>query len=201
MGEQQQRDYDYFIACTEALVCALGHRDYHTQEHSLRVSGLSEEIGIACQLPRNELTYLKIGSRFHDIGKIGIPDEILLKPGRLDHDELTIMRSHSVKGHDILKRLVTKESQVVANIVRHHHEYFDGSGYPDKISSEHIPLSSRIIAVADSYDALTETRPYHKARTHLQALDIINDETGSKFDPYIVSKFETIIDSSKHRVA
>ncbi len=194
-------DYETLCKCSSALVCALKHRDAHTQMHSDRVVSLAEEIGTACQLPKNDTEILKVAACFHDIGKIGIPDDILLKPSKHDADEWEVMKTHSEIGEDIVKRLELEHGSIVARAVRHHHEYFNGAGYPDRLLGEQIPLFARIISISDSYDAMTSTRPYHKAKTHQQTTDILKQEKGVKFDPDILNSFLSIIENSKNRVS
>lgn len=191
--------FDNMFTIYKSLVSALKHRDINTHLHSQRVIGLSEEIGKACKLTETEIGILKSGACFHDIGKIGIPDEILLKPGKLSQEEYKLMKRHAEKGEDIINGMNMKYSKKIASAVRHHHEFYNGFGYPDQISGEEISIFSRIISVADCYDALTEFRAYKKTRTHETAMKILGDEKGLKFDPYLVNKFETIIGNSIHR--
>jgi len=196
---KKQLDYHQLCLCTEALKCALKYRDLHTQLHSQRVISLSVALGAACQLSATEIDILKISASLHDIGKIGVPDNILLKPGKLDPQEWQIMQSHSQKGEDIIKNLDIKNTPVIANIVRHHHEHYDGQGYPDQLAGKQIPLLSRIISVADSYDAITESRAYHRAKTHLYAMQILHREKGTKQEPKLVELFAELIERSQYR--
>jgi len=197
--DKKQLDYDQFCLGTAALLCALEYRDVHTQRHSLRVIALSEALGIACQLSATEIDMLKISASLHDIGKIGIPDQILLKPGALDPKEWLIMKSHSQKGEDIIKKLGVKNTPTIANIVRHHHEHYDGQGYPDQLTGEQIPILSRILSVADSYDAITESRSYHPGKTHQRAMQILHREKGTKLDPKLVDLFARLIETSQYK--
>ena len=135
---------------TKALMVALGYRDNMTRLHSERVLSLSEAMGAACGLFGQELLTLKIGAAFHDIGKIGIPDGVLLKPGRLDAAEWELMRRHSDIVQKILLSTGLAGAEAAALVIRHHHEHFDGNGYPDGLAGEEIPLASRIIAIVDS---------------------------------------------------
>ncbi|MFT6984623.1 MAG: HD-GYP domain-containing protein (c-di-GMP phosphodiesterase class II) [Psychromonas sp.] len=192
--DKKQLDYQH-----EALTCALKHRDLYTQLHSQRVIALSEALGTACQLSATEIDILKISASLHDIGKIGTPDQILLKAGKLDPEQWLIMKSHSQMGEDIIKKLDIKNTQTIANIVRHHHEHYDGQGYPDQLAGEQIPLLSRIISVADSYDAITESRPYHQAKTHQRAMQILHGEKGTKLDPKLVELFTLLIETSQYK--
>ncbi len=137
----------------------------------------------------------------HDIGKVAIPDHILLKPGRLDPDELVVMRTHAMKGWEMLKRatlrLPNEDADFLHNamdIARYHHEKWDGSGYPDGLVGEQIPLPARLMAVADVYDALISTRPYKKPMSHEAAVNLIREGTGAHFDPEVVEAMNATLD-------
>jgi HD-GYP domain-containing protein (c-di-GMP phosphodiesterase class II) len=184
---------------TKALSVALGYRDLLTRLHSERVQGLSEEIGLRCGLPKNEINALNIAASFHDIGKIGMPDHILLKPSHLDEAEWENMKKHSEIGEKIIASTELEGSQQAAISIRHHHEQYDGMGYPDKLSGDNIPISSRIIAIADSYDAMAVTRAYHNARTHAEIMAILCEEAGGKHDPELLRVFCAIIESSEFK--
>lgn len=186
---------------TKALSVALGYRDLLTRLHSERVQGLSREIGVRCGLSNNEINALTIAASFHDIGKIGIPDHILLKPTRFDKDEWETMMQHSEIGEKILAATELEGSHQAARLIRHHHEHYDGQGYPDKLSGKNIPICSRIISIADSYDAMAVTRSYHDARTHPEIMAILHSETGGKHDPELMNFFSEIIESSKYKAA
>ena len=191
--------YSTFLALnkyTKALTTALGYRDLMTSMHSERVHGLSMEIGMQCNLDDNQLGALEIGSAFHDVGKIGIPDSILMKPGKLDKDEWDTMTTHCEMGQKILLATELEGSKRAGAIIRHHHESFNGNGYPDKLSGEDIPICSRIISIADSYDAMAVTRSYHKARSHPEIMKILHEETGQKHDPYLMKIFVKLIENS-----
>lgn len=186
---------------TKALSVALGYRDLLTRLHSERVQGLSEEIGLRCGLSKNELNALSIAASFHDIGKIGIPDHILLKPSPLDEAEWEEMKQHSEIGQKIIASTELEGSQHAAILIRHHHEHYNGKGYPDELSGGNIPICSRIIAIADSYDAMAVTRAYQNARTHLEIMAILHEETGGKHDPELMHVFCEIIESSEFKAA
>ena len=181
---------------TRGLSVALGYRDLPTRLHSERVFGLSEEIGMGCALACTDLDALKIAASFHDIGKIGIPDHILKKPARLDDTEREIMKQHAEIGQHILASTELEGAQDAALLIRHHHEHYDGKGYPDGLSGEAIPLGARIISIADSYDAMAVTRTYHQVRTHGEIMAILEHESGSKHDPEIMRVFASVIESS-----
>lgn len=178
------------------LICALKHRDRHTQIHSQRVMKLATKLGRACHLSAIEIYHLQISACLHDIGKIGVPDHILFKPSQLNAEEWNCMKTHPEKGEEITRMLVIEDCDVIANIIRQHHESYDGTGYPDRLAGETISILSRIIAVADAYDAITETRPYARARSHQEAMEILNYEQGIKFDPYVFQKFIILIEKS-----
>ena len=199
--ELEDRIFNALLNYTRALSVALGYRDLLTRLHSERVRGLAEEIGLRCGLSKSEINALNIAASFHDIGKIGTPDHILLKPAQLDEAEWEIMKQHSEIGERIMASTELEGSQQAAILIRHHHEHYNGMGYPDKLSGENIPICSRIIAIADSYDAMAVTRPYHHARTHLEIMAILHEETGGKHDPELMRVFCAIIESSKFRAA
>lgn len=186
---------------TKALSVALGYRDLLTRLHSERVQGLSREIGVHCGLSNNELNALNIAASFHDIGKIGIPDHILLKPAQFDADEWETMKQHSEIGEKIMAATELQGSQQAALLIRHHHEHYDGQGYPDKLSGEQIPVCARIISIADSYDAMAVTRSYHNARTHAEIMAILHQEAGEKHDPDLMDFFSEIIEPSQYKAS
>jgi len=185
---------------TKALSFALGHRDLYTRVHSDRVFALSEAIGVRIGMSEPQLGILRISATFHDIGKIGVPDHILLKPGGLDESETAIMQRHSAMGEDIVISTEIEGATEAAIIIRHHHERYDGAGYPDGLAGEDIPLSSRIIGIADSYDAMSTTRAYHPAKTHSEIMAVLREEAGGKHDPKLTDIFREIIENSRFKV-
>lgn len=182
-----------------AFVIALTARDCYTGSHCDRTRGLGDELGRCCGLGARDLRLLRSAAILHDIGKVAIPDRVLLKPGRLEPDERLLMQAHAATGADLLLALRLAEAQEVAHIVRHHHEGFDGLGYPDGLAGEAIPIVSRIISVCDSYDAMITARPYHPARGHDEVMRILGEETGAKLDPYVAGKFGKVIEHSAYR--
>ncbi|MGB8634975.1 MAG: HD domain-containing phosphohydrolase [Rhodanobacteraceae bacterium] len=197
----EDRIFNSLLNYTKALSVALGYRDVLTRIHSERVQGLSAEIGKCCGLSSHELNALNIAASFHDIGKIGTPDRILLKPSRLDELEWEIMKQHSEIGEKIMLSTDLEGSQRAARLIRHHHEDYNGRGYPDGLSGDDIPLCSRIISIADSYDAMAVTRSYHRVRTHPEIMGILHEETGKKYDPELMQVFCEVIESSKFRIS
>ncbi len=179
-----------------SLITALCERDPYTRGHCDRVCTLALEMGHAIAYSVADIDALRLASQLHDVGKIGVRDHVLLKPGRLTQEEWEEMKAHAVHGERIIANTFLSNKAEVASIVRHHHEAFNGSGYPDGLARENIPLSSRIILIVDSYDAMTTTRPYRKALTHNQAMDILAEETGTKVDPQIFTVFSEVIENS-----
>ncbi len=154
--------------------------------HSRRVAryaaGTARELG----LPRLRVTRIRLAGALHDIGKLEMPTGIVNKPGRLSEDEFAMVKRHAAIGARMVARLGDEE---LAEIVRHHHERVDGRGYPDGLSGEQIPLGARIVAVADTFDAITSTRPYRPARRHREAVDLLAAEAGRQLDPEVVDAF------------
>jgi hypothetical protein len=160
-----------------ALAAAVEAKDENTRGHNLRVANLAVRIGRAMELPTDTLRTLARAGLLHDVGKIGIPDAILSKPGALDPDEWTVIKRHPSLGHDILLRVPSLRKE--ADIVVAHHERLDGSGYPRGLRGEQIPLESRILAVADTYDVLVSNRPYRQAFDQTRAIRILYEECGT----------------------
>jgi HD-GYP domain-containing protein (c-di-GMP phosphodiesterase class II) len=184
---------------TAAVMRALEERDDHTAAHCTRTCALARAIGHSLGLLSDELRVLELAAMLHDVGKIGIPDRILLKPGRLDAEELRVMRTHPRRGYEILSAVPDAQINAVAAVALCHHEAVDGSGYPNGLSGDAIPDLARIVAVADAYDAIAAARPYHQPRTHAQVMRILMDENGHQYDVEVLSKFVRIIESSAHR--
>jgi len=176
----------------EALADAVDHRDPLTARHSERVAQYTqqaiEELG---HIKFADAETIVAAARVHDVGKVGIPDAILLKPGRLTEQEFAVIRTHPVEGFKIIGKLPMYKDG--AGIVRHHHERYDGAGYPDSLSGEAIPLGARIIAVADAYDVMTSDRPYAHARSQREACEELMRCRGTHFDPVVVDAFVTMI--------
>jgi len=179
-----QIDIHAFI---ESFVQTLEARDSYTAGHSQRVSDLAASLARELHVPEAEVTIIHIAGDLHDIGKVGIPDGILLKSGRLSPSEFEIIQKHATLGHDILKGV--KGLEDVALMVRHHHERYDGRGYPDGLRGEDIPLGARIIAIADSFDAMTSNRTYRPVMSVEAALAELWRERGRQFDPYLAACF------------
>jgi HD-GYP domain-containing protein (c-di-GMP phosphodiesterase class II) len=171
-----------------ALAQAVEQRDRHTAGHCERLAFISVAMGIFMGLDHASLLALYRGGYLHDVGKVGIPDSILFKPGKLSEQEWVVMRTHPIRGVDICRHL--KSLAPVVPIIRHHHERWDGSGYPDGLRGEEIPLVARVLQIADIYDALTSPRPYKDAFSPAQALHLIREETDRGWrDPELVNVF------------
>jgi HD-GYP domain-containing protein (c-di-GMP phosphodiesterase class II) len=170
-------------ASVQSLAALLDLRDGYTGQHSSTVVRLCEEVGRRVGVAGAELEHLRIAAHLHDLGKIGVPDQILHKPGPLDAAEWSIMREHPVWGARALEQIPGFRAASLA--VRHHHERWDGQGYPDGLAGERIPLGARVIAVCDAYEAMTSTRPYRPAIAEQLARERIVAGTGTQFDPAV----------------
>jgi putative two-component system response regulator len=177
------------IETIHRLALAAEYRDDDTGQHVQRVSQNSALIAAAMGWPEGEVELIRKASPLHDVGKIGIPDDILLKPGKLTPEEWTVMKSHTVIGAKILSGSRFPLLQMAEEIALTHHEKWDGSGYCPGLGGENIPLSGRIVAVADVFDALTHERPYKKAWLVSDALAEISSQSGRHFDPAVVEAF------------
>lgn len=165
-------------------------RDAHTAGHCARLASLSVALGEELGLSEAELVALRRGGYLHDIGKIAVPDAILFKRGPLTADEWAVMRDHTVKGEEICRGIGSL--RLTLPIIRNHHEHWDGTGYPDRLTGEQIPLLARIMQVVDVYDALVTARPYKPAMSHAQACRELADEARRGWrDPRLVSLFLT----------
>ena len=174
-----------------ALASALDAREHNTGVHSQRVADYTRRLALEMGV-RDErmLDDFWRGALLHDVGKIGIPDNVLLKPGRLTEEEWVVMRNHPEKGAQMLRKIEFLRGPT--EIVLSHHERYDGAGYPGKLKGDQIPLGARLFAVIDVYDALTTDRAYHTARSHTDALTKIREEMVTHFDPAIVAAFAKI---------
>jgi putative nucleotidyltransferase with HDIG domain len=181
----------------EALATALVERDRYTGEHSAFVVEMAKTVAAALGLDEVEIERVGHAALLHDIGKVGMPDRVLHKPGPLAEEEWDVMREHPVIGERILRSIPGMGS--VARIVRHEHERFDGMGYPDRLTGEEIPLGSRIILACDAYHAMTSDRPYRAAMGHDHAVAELVRCAGSQFDPRIVSALVGLLGRSDSR--
>ncbi|SEQ12931.1 HD domain-containing protein [Amphritea atlantica] len=181
---------DSHISMMEALGRSIAKRDSDTGVHNYRVAWVATKIAEAIEIPKDSMQPLIIGSFLHDVGKIAIPDSILLKPGRLTDDEMELMRTHVDQGESILKGIGWLDD--ASTVVACHHEKWNGTGYPRGLKAESIPLAARVFAVADVFDALCSKRPYKEPMSFEQSMSILIRDSGSHFDPDIVKVFEGI---------
>jgi len=190
-----RRQKEQFLKTVTVLAQAVELRDDYTGNHTQRVTRYATMLGEKLELPEDQIELIKIGGPLHDIGKIGIDDAILRKPGRLTGEEYEIMKTHTTKGAEILSSV--SEMEPIIPIVRSHHERWDGMGYPDKLAGEDIPLLARIVAVADAFDAMTSNRPYHenkKGKPPAWAFAEVERQLGKQFDPVAGAGFLAIRD-------
>jgi two-component system, response regulator RpfG len=182
LQEVEQRERETLFR----LAKAIEYRDLGTGIHLLRMSHYAELIAEALGLPEEEANILTLAAPLHDIGKIGIPDAVLLKRSSLTDEEFAVMRRHPLIGYEILRDSPSRFVQMGALIALRHHERWDGSGYPDGLKGEDIPLQARIVSVADTFDAMTTTRPYQRAMDIRFVFQRLRDLAGNRFDPSIV---------------
>ena len=193
LKESQEQLKTAYLESIQTLRYTVEAKDKYTRGHSDRVSEYSVLIGKYMNLPEEDLEILRIGGLFHDIGKIGIPDAILLKDSKLTDEEYSEIKNHPSIGKHILSNAKIFEN--IIPIVLHHHEKFNGNGYPEKLSGQNIPLHARIAAIADTFDAMTSKRSYRNALS----LDVVREElincSGTQFDPEILKVFLDILDN------
>jgi HD-GYP domain-containing protein (c-di-GMP phosphodiesterase class II) len=181
-----------YMATVRALSNAVEARDAYTGQHADRVSAFGLELARRAGMDVVRRPQLEFGFLLHDVGKVAVPDAILFKRGPLTDEEYSLIAQHPVTGAEILRDVTFLGDGI--DVVRHHHERWDGQGYPDRLQGEEIPLSARVFAVADTLDALTTDRPYRPAVSWDVARDIIRDAAGTQFDPAVVAAYETIAD-------
>ena len=183
----------------ESLVEALEAKDPNIERHLRAVSRLASLIGRRMSLPQEQMQALIVGGLLHDVGKIRVPDTVLHKPGRLTAEEYEVMKRHPVLGIEIVSSV--KELAVALPAINHHHERFDGTGYPDGLSGEDIPLVARVVAVADAFDSMIRDRPYGYGMSEEAALKEVEDNSGTQFDPRIVRTLREVLEDAGDRRA
>lgn len=185
----------FYLEMTQALVGAIDAKDSYTHGHSTRAKKYAGEIASKISLPQTIKESIEYGAIMHDIGKIGIPDNILLKKDKLTTEEMKIIRQHPSIGFNIISPV--RFLSAVAPMILYHHEWFNGGGYPEGLAKEEIPLGARIIAVIDAFDAMTSDRPYRKALPVKDAVEQLQNGAGKQFDPKIVEIFTNILKEEK----
>lgn len=194
-GEREVRERVVPTALTAALAGAIGIRDHSTGAHTRRLERIAVLLGEAIGLGGGQLDTIRLGAGLHDIGKIGIPDRVLLKPGPLDLDEATLMRSHTVIGDRLLSSL--DELTAAREVVRHHHERWDGTGYPDGLAGEEIPVVARVVAVADGIEAMSARRPYREPLGRSEILAELARGRGRQWDPGLVDAAVRLLEAGE----
>jgi hypothetical protein len=188
-ADQVELSYDTTL---KVLIAALDQKDSATHGHSERVSRLSVTLAREMGVPEDQLVDIERGALLHDVGKIGVPDDVLRKPHDLDEPEWEAMRKHPLLAGLMVSKVEFLEGALP--ILLYHHERYDGSGYPFGLEGKNIPLEARIFSVVDSYDAMTSTRPYREAMPHLVAMGEIQQHAGSQFDPEVVAAFTRVME-------
>ena len=188
IAEDLEEDLKIRMEIYRAITGLAETRDNETGNHLKRIAAYSRLLAEELGMPKAFADQIELFSPLHDIGKVGIPDQILLAPRKLTDEEFSIMRTHTTLGYQILAGRSTLE--MAAEIARFHHERYDGKGYPEGVGGGAIPISARITALADVYDALTSERPYKRAWPHEEAQALIESEAGSHFDPLVVQAFQ-----------
>lgn len=187
-------DFHEFI---ESITNMLEMRDFYTKGHSNRVAEYSELIAVELGMKKEHVEIVHIAGHFHDIGKIGVPDYVLKKEGKLTYEEFEIIKTHSVMGYNVLKNI--EGFKIFAKIIKHHHERWDGTGYPDNLKGDTIPMSARIIAVADAFDAMTSNRVYRRSLTIEESIKELLKNRWKQFDGDVVDAFMKVLNKDKIR--
>ncbi|MEM4409182.1 MAG: response regulator [Candidatus Caldarchaeum sp.] len=190
VASQTEELFNLYVDTLQSMILALDLREKETGFHSFRVTEYALTLARRLNLPEDTLSNIAKGALLHDIGKIGVPDSILLKPDKLTPEEWEIMKKHPILGYELIKNI--KFLKDATKLVLYHHERFDGRGYPYGLKGSDIPLEARIFSVADALDAITTDRVYRKAMSFEDASRIIRDASGSQFDPAIVEVFSNI---------
>ncbi|WP_309709280.1 diguanylate cyclase [Armatimonas sp.] len=190
---------ELYLATIKSLALAIDAKDQYTHQHILRVQRYAVAVGEHMGLSENDMEGLRTGALLHDIGKLGVPEYVLLKPGKLTAEEFDKIKKHPEIGAAILDPV--EFPWPVLPVVKYHHEKWDGTGYPEGLAGENIPFTARILAVADVYDALTSTRSYRNAWTHEKAIHVIQKDAGTHFDPVIAQAFLEVIDGVVQEMA
>jgi HD-GYP domain-containing protein (c-di-GMP phosphodiesterase class II) len=195
-----QKEQDNIISFITTLSSSIDARDHYTSFHSQNVAYYSRELGKAMNLPRKEYDNLYMGGLLHDFGKIGIPEKILNKPSKLTDEEYEQIKLHPQMGYDMLKHINYFRGNFILEMILHHHERYDGNGYPHGLKGENIPLVARIMAVVDAFDAMTSKRVYRDMKDLEYAMNQLERGKGSQFDPKIAEVFLQLIINNKIKI-
>ncbi len=199
LDESMTKNESTQLGAIKALLTALDAKDNYTAGHSVRVADLALSTGRQLGLSADRLKLLEEAALFHDIGKIGVPEQILNKPGKLTVEEFQEVQKHPIIGAQIIGAINFLSDRAL--ILRHHHERYDGTGYPDRLAGEQIPLEARILAVADTYDAITSHRPCHQAQPPARAIAILRECSGTQLDPLVVEAIISAIYPVEGRIS
>jgi HD-GYP domain-containing protein (c-di-GMP phosphodiesterase class II) len=191
-GDLYQQLTESMIGTAEALAAAMEAKDSYTADHARSIAELAVEVGRQLELPESAIDDLRYGAIFHDVGKIAVPDALINKPGPLTEEEFELVKEHPVTGAEILAPVPFLYG--VRTIVRHAHEHWDGSGYPDGLEGAQIPLGARIVLAVDAYHAMTSDRPYRKAMSEAEARAELKREAGKQFDPEVTEALLTVLE-------
>lgn len=186
-----------YIESMRVLIDVAEARDPHTMKHSAKVTEYATALAAYLGLSKDNIIIIRLAAMFHDIGKVGIKRGILTKPSALNKDEFEEVKHHPLLSVEITKPLHFQKALIP--IIRHHHENYDGTGYPDRLKGERIPLGARILAAVDVYDALTSKRAYRRAFSSKKAIEMMNKESGKKFDPVILKAFLNYLSAAKKK--
>jgi len=190
LAHSKEKEKSFFLHIVESLAISLDEKDRYTHGHSRRVTNYSLQLAEYATEEVIDFELLRLCGMLHDIGKIGVPDSILGKQGNLSPEEYSIIKKHPEQGAQILRPMTTDgKIAAISKIIKHHHERYDGKGYPDNLKGKEIPYLSRIITIADSYDAMTSDRPYRTGLNLDSAIKEIQKNSGSQFDPILAEKF------------
>lgn len=190
VADQTRELVKLYSGTLEAMILALDLREHETGHHSYRVTEYALNLGRHLRLDESQLSVIAKGALLHDIGKIGVPDNILLKPDSLTDEEWELMKQHAHLGYELLNKIEFLEESSL--IVYTHHERYDGNGYPQGLAGDEIPLGARIFSVVDAFDAMTSKRVYKKAMPFEEAVDRIRESSGTQFDPVVVDTFVNV---------
>jgi HD-GYP domain-containing protein (c-di-GMP phosphodiesterase class II) len=190
--------YEAIDAKAMAVLVALDERDRLTCRHCNRVAALAVELGRQSGLSERDLKALHIAAGFHDIGKIGIPDSVLKKPTPFDDDDWAIMKTHPARSERIILAAGLKDGDVIALAVRHHHERYDGGGYPDGLAGDAIPILGRMVAIVDAYDAMATARHHGHAKTHAEIMEELRQEQGRQHDASLFGQLSKVFEQHPH---